>query len=210
LKFVALPALHMRARTPLVKDRSKALRAKIKNLAFAACNTPTRDGQSASKGITLIPEVHHRAGRVFALLELQSRAGPLLRPLVGRWRSANALGLVKSPVHSANGGPQARAICPPSLNSGWWVKGRGHCVPCSILRSRPFHPTSDRTRLLSNQSLVVKSTSLFQLLPKCRILFRGPRRSAPGVQFIYCAQHSEVGFWREPLWTPLRRRLRKK
>jgi hypothetical protein len=74
--------LHMlREDTSPVKDRIKAMRAKLKNLTFAACNNTKRAMEKAEgKEMTLIPEATIVPAGVVRLLELQEQGWAYLRP----------------------------------------------------------------------------------------------------------------------------------
>jgi intracellular sulfur oxidation DsrE/DsrF family protein len=74
--------LHMlRDDTSPVKDRITAMRAKLKNLTFAACNNTKRAMEKAEgKEMTLIPEATIVPAGVVRLLELQEQGWAYLRP----------------------------------------------------------------------------------------------------------------------------------
>jgi intracellular sulfur oxidation DsrE/DsrF family protein len=74
--------LHMlRDDTSPVKDRIKAMRAKIKNVAFSACdNTKRAMEKTEGKEMTLIPEATIVPAGAVRLLELQEQGWAYLRP----------------------------------------------------------------------------------------------------------------------------------
>ena len=74
--------LHMlREDTSPVKDRIKAMRAKLKNLTFAACNNTKRAMEKAEgKEMTLIPEATIVPAGVVRLMELQEQGWAYVRP----------------------------------------------------------------------------------------------------------------------------------
>jgi intracellular sulfur oxidation DsrE/DsrF family protein len=74
--------LHMlRDDTSPVKDKIAALRAKVKNLTFSACNNTKRAMEKAEgKEMTLIPEATIVPTGVVRLMELQEQGWAYLRP----------------------------------------------------------------------------------------------------------------------------------
>jgi intracellular sulfur oxidation DsrE/DsrF family protein len=74
--------LHMlRDDTSPVKDRIQALRAKIKNIAFSACdNTKRAMEKTEGKEVPLIPEATIVPAGVVRLLELQEQGWAYIRP----------------------------------------------------------------------------------------------------------------------------------
>ena len=74
--------LHMlRDDTSPVKDKIAALRAKVKNVTFAACNNTTRAMEKAEgKEVPLIPEATIVPSGVVRLVELQEQGWAYVRP----------------------------------------------------------------------------------------------------------------------------------
>jgi intracellular sulfur oxidation DsrE/DsrF family protein len=74
--------LHMlREDTSPVKDKIKEMRAKLKNLTFAACNNTKRAMEKAEgQEVPLIPEATIVPAGVVRLLELQEQGWAYLRP----------------------------------------------------------------------------------------------------------------------------------
>jgi intracellular sulfur oxidation DsrE/DsrF family protein len=74
--------LHMlRDDTSPVKEKITALRAKVKNLTFAACNNTKRAMEKAEgKEVPLIPEATIVPSGVVRLVELQEQGWAYVRP----------------------------------------------------------------------------------------------------------------------------------
>ena len=83
IQVVAFNAgLHMlREDTSPVKDKIKEMRAKLKNLTFAACNNTKRAMEKAEgQEVPLIPEATIVPAGVVRLLELQEQGWAYVRP----------------------------------------------------------------------------------------------------------------------------------